>query len=268
MPDDSKARASTAVDAKIDVTIDATINGQRVSPQQVQQWELGRARAVLPKLSRLLGQPAADDGPMGDLARLRAELLALKEQCGRERLRQTLGGRMRVSAWSTKAALALSGSRRKPCMTELTVAGVGARQVADGIDDLMRNDTAANRQANLLACPDHYLLQARGDLLEVIETAGGSPFPAQFFMRFGDESGLQTPRDPAAAGQSVGTARLADGTVIGGVRHQFYDAADGTLARLRVEFPAATPSYMIRQHQWHLACEFSHWLRVAAARAT
>lgn len=88
-------------------------------------------------------------------------------------------------------------------------------------------------------------------------------------MRFDDESGLKTPRDAAYAYQSAGTARLGDGTVIGGVRHQFRDEADGVLARLMVEFPAATPVRMIREHQWHLACEFSHWLEQArtAARA-
>jgi hypothetical protein len=32
------------------------------------------------------------------------------------------------------------------------------------------------------------------------------------------------------------------------------------LIALAVEFPAMTPGWMIRQHQWHLACEFTNWI--------
>lgn len=250
--------------------LEVRIDGDPVAPERVEDWEIRRARSVLPKLRRLLGTEAADPRRSSDLGVLRAELLQLKKQCGRQRLRAALRGEMRISGFVTKLVLALSGSRRKQCVTEVRVAGCSARQISEAIDDLMCNDTQANRQSNLLACPDHYVLEAHGDTLEVIETTGGSPFPAQFFMRFDDESGLKTPRDPAYAYQSAGTARLSDGTVIGGVRHQFRDEAAGAMARLMVEFPAATPQRMIREHQWHLACEFSHWLEEvrAVARAT
>jgi hypothetical protein len=125
----------------------------------------------------------------------------------------------------------------------------------------MTSDTAANRRVNLSVCPDHYLLEPRDDVLEVIETTGGAPFSAQFFLRFNDETGLKTPRDASYPHQSAGTARLADGTVIGGVRHQFRDEGSGALMRLMVEFPQLTLNSMIQEHQWHLACEFTSWVQ-------
>jgi hypothetical protein len=117
------------------IKLDVSIDGQRVSPAQVEDWELRRARSVLPKLRRLLG-------------------------------------------------------------LELRVAGCSAKRISEVIDDLMLNDTQANRQSNLLACPDHYLLQARGDALEVIETTGGSPFP-------GRDAPAHDPPAPMAPGLRV-----------------------------------------------------------------
>jgi len=134
-----------------------------------------------------------------------------------------------------------------------------AQGIFDGLNDLMLRDAADNDAVNLAACPDHYLLEPNGDTLEVIETTGGSPFASQFFLRYGDEAGLIAAADPSFSHQSFGTARLKDGTAIGGVRHQFRDANGEVHARLMVEFPYATPTFMIRQHQIHLACEFLYW---------
>ncbi|MBI2768943.1 MAG: hypothetical protein HYX47_04945 [Burkholderiales bacterium] len=232
-----------------------------VTAEQIANWEAGRARAVLRKLRRMMGIKRDAIGSSGELSAMRNELLRLKEECGRQRMRSALERDTRISGFISKFVVLLSGGRRKQCVVEIKVAGATAKQVFEGIDDLMRSDTNENRQSNLLACPDHYVLEPRGTVLEVIETTGGSPFPAQFFMQFGDESGIKTARDPLFPYQSVGTARASDGAVLGGVRHQFRDEGDGgTLVRLMVEFPLLTPNYMIRDHQWHLSCEFSHWL--------
>jgi hypothetical protein len=48
------------------------------------------------------------------------------------------------------------------------------------------------------------------------------------------------------------------------VRHQFRDEGDGFHARVTVEFPVLTNPYMLAQHRWHLACEFSNWIEAAA----
>lgn len=246
--------------------LEVRIDGVLATPVQIEHWERRRLQAVLAKLRRMLKVTAPAHGDADDLPSQREELLRLKEQLGRSGLREALGGSLRMAAFATKLMVRLSGSRRKQCVVEVRVAQCNAQQLSQGIDDLMANDTAANRRVNLLVCPDHYVLEPRANVLEVIETTGGSPFPAQFFMQFDDDSGVKTPRDAAFPHQSTGTARLSDGTVIGGVRHQFRDDGNGTLIRLMVEFPQPTLQHMIREHQWHLACEFTHWVREVQRR--
>lgn len=246
--------------------LEVRIDGVLVTPVQIENWERRRLQAVLAKLRRTLKVQAPAHGAADDLASQRGELLRLKEQLGRAGLREALSGSLRMAGFVTKLMVRLSGSRRKQCVVEMRVAHCSAQLLSQGIDDLMANDTAANRKINLLVCPDHYVLEPRGNVLEVIETTGGSPFPAQFFMQFEDDSGVKSPRDAAFPYQSTGTARASDGTVIGGVRHQFRDEGNGALVRLMVEFPQPTLQHMIREHQWHLACEFTHWVREVQRR--
>lgn len=127
----------------------------------------------------------------------------------------------------------------------------------------MMEDTAEHRRINLSVSPDHYVLVPRGNTLEVIETMGNTPVPTQFFITFYDETGLQTPRDPSYPYQSVGIAKLKDGTVIGCVRHQFRDTATGIEAKTLVEFPAICPNIIVKEHQKHLASEWSGWIQWA-----
>jgi hypothetical protein len=96
--------------------------------------------------------------------------------------------------------------------------------------------------------------------MEVIETTGGAPFPARFFLTNGDETGLTLPRKAGFDMQLVGAARLADGTLVGGVRHQFRSTSTGFHAIFAVEFPGATAGFIIRQHELHLACEWRNWI--------
>ncbi len=241
--------------------LEVRIDGTLITPDQVEGWERRRAKAVLKTLRKALKVKGGSRDDPNDLQAQRAELLELKERLGRSDLRTALGGSMRMSAAMTKLVVRLSGAKRKQCVVEIRVADCSAKALSGHIDDLMGRDTAANRKVNLSVCPDHYLLEPRGDVLEVIETTGGAPCPAQFFLRFNDETGLKTPRDPSFPYQSAGTARLADGTVIGGVRHQFRNEGGNTLMRLMVEFPQLTLGSMIREHQWHLACEFTNWVQ-------
>lgn len=59
---------------------------------------------------------------------------------------------------------------------------------------------------------------------------------------------------------SAGVAKLEDGTVMGGVRHQFRNTSAGIECRLAVEFPALCPKIIVDAHQKHLAVEFTNWL--------
>jgi hypothetical protein len=89
---------------------------------------------------------------------------------------------------------------------------------------------------------------------------GGTRVANRFFLRYGDDSGLETKKDPEFVVETAGTGYLEDGTVIGGVRHEMTDEGDTLHVRLQVEFPGSMPSYMIHQHSIHLLVEFSNWL--------
>ena len=110
------------------------------------------------------------------------------------------------------------------------------------------------------ACPDHYALRPLNDTLEVIETAGCTPVPTQFYITFNDETGLKEPRNFDYPFQSTGIAKLKDGTIIGGVRHQFKDTSTGIEVRTLVEFPCLCPKIILKEHQKHLAVEWSNWI--------
>lgn len=87
-----------------------------------------------------------------------------------------------------------------------------------------------------------------------------------FFITYNDETGLVTARDTSYPYQSVGIARLKNGTVIGGIRHQFRDTEEGLEVRAVVEFPAMCPTYIVRDHQKHLAVEWSSWIEYAISQ--
>ena len=123
---------------------------------------------------------------------------------------------------------------------------------------------AGDDAALIAACPDHYVLCAGADgVQKVIETTGGAPLAARILLDDSDISTVTTHADPAFPVQWVAVGRSSTGQPIGAIRHQFRDEPNGFKVRLTGEFPAATPPYLIREHQWHLACEFSNWIEAA-----
>lgn len=149
------------------------------------------------------------------------------------------------------------------CTIELD--GTGAS--VEGVPAWYRDTIAANNERPLIeACPDHYILRIRADTRqEVIETTGGAPMAVRMLFDDEDISTLTSKADPAFPVEWTSVALSANGATIGGVRHLFRDQPSGFHIRLTVEFPATTPSLMIRHHQWHLACEFSNWIETANA---
>ena len=51
--------------------------------------------------------------------------------------------------------------------------------------------------------------------------------------------------------------------ILGGVRHHFKDTETGIEARTGVEFPAICPKIILKEHQKHLAVEWSGWIQWA-----
>lgn len=237
------------------------IDGYPVPQHRVDEWERRRIAVV----AGTLGAPL--DSGNADLDALSRQLAAHKQALGYDAMLSRLGARLKLSAGSARLMDALSFGRRRVSATDVVVEGMSAGETVQGIEALMLEPTEEHEIVNLGACPDHYALRPLGSgRLEVIETTGGSPFPIQFFIEYGSEVGLTVPRDTTYPYQSAGVARLGNGIVIGGVRHQFRDEGSGFRARLAVEFPLIAPGYFIRQHQLHLACEFTRWFRWLHAR--
>lgn len=71
--------------------------------------------------------------------------------------------------------------------------------------------------------------------------------------------------DPAFPAKKVATGRLADGSVLCYILHQFRDMQEeeGCELVVRLLFPAAAPEVWFREHAEHLAIEFRAGLREA-----
>src|SRR5699024_10213742 len=144
------------------------------------------------------------------------QLTNIKMNHSYQEMYNKLKSKLKLSEVIMRMGAILSGNRRKFSRTEIYLDGITAAEAIESIDNLMLNPSEENNRVNLSACSDHYTLRPLGENeLEVIETTGNSPVPVQFFIAFNDEMGLQTPRDYSYAYQSVGVARMRDGTVIG-----------------------------------------------------
>lgn len=159
-----------------------------------------------------------------------------------------------------KWAAKWSKKPRKRAVVTIFASGLTAASFSIMLEKLMLEKTNVHKRVNLGACPDHYAMQPHGDKLEVIETAGNSPLPTQFFLDLGGEAEIEEPRDASYPFQTVGAASLANGCNIGGIRHQFRDTEKGLEARFCVEFPSLCPDSLIKEHQLHLAAEWSKWI--------
>lgn len=232
----------------------AWFGSKPISRAQITDWETKRAVKGL----RKLGIPR----PAGDVDVLRTTLADAKLALGRGAIEKRLEGEIKVSDSVARALARASGGRRRLSQIEVFVPGARAEQLPAWYAERAEVDDEA---AFLTATPDHHLFRPvedpRGQ--EVWETTGGSPLASRFFFDLDVTGGLVTAADPSYPVQLTGIARLADDTVIGGIRHQFRDENDGARARLTVEFPWLIGPYTPRAHRWHLASEFTAWIEAA-----
>lgn len=257
------------------MSIQVVINAKPVSQAEIRQWELLRALAVFRLYEKKLGREAVRlalwKGESQGFESTPTDCLQAVQQLklGQDAsdVSRMFDRELKASAVMAKCLHHVSMRRRRHCMVEMAVDGISAKAFTQWLNDIFLSDTPACRAHVLQACPDHYLLRAIGwRQQEVIEVTGGAPWPTKFHIVYGDDQALSIPQDPDYPEQLVGVARLLDGTPIGGVRHQFCDTDQGLRASLTVAFPALLPTYFIRQHQWHLACEFSNWARMCLNR--
>lgn len=229
------------------------INQKEVSQERIEQW---RKRRIL-KAAKILNLqlPNTDNTEILDQALLKAKMKLTYEE-----LIQQIGTKLKWSQYLMKWAAKWSKKPRKRAVITIFASGLTAAYFSKKLEKLMLEKTDAHKSVNLGACPDHYALQPHGSKLEVIETAGNSPLPTQFFLKLGGEAEIEESRDASYPFQIVGAASLANGSNIGGIRHQFRDTEKGLEARFCVEFPSLCPDSLIKEHQLHLAAEWSKWI--------
>jgi hypothetical protein len=229
------------------------INQKEVSQERIEQWRKQRIHKAAKILNLQL--PNTDNTEILDQALLEAKMKLTYEE-----LIQKIGTKLKWSQYLMKLAAKWSKKPRKRAVVTIFASGLTAASFSKRLEKLMLENTDVHKRVNLGACPDHYALQRRGDILEVIETAGNSPLPTQFFLDLGGEAEIEEPRDASYPFQSVGVARLANGCNVGGIRHQFRDTEKSLEARFCVEFPSLCPDSLIKEHQFHLATEWSRWI--------
>lgn len=237
--------------------IEAVIDGTRVPRSGVLAWENRRITASAKKLG-------VHVAPNAGVADRREELVQAKMSIGADALVQRFATQLRLADQSAHLGVRLT-QRRAFVTADLHVTAGSAAQLVDWFDEQFKNN---NQAAMLRACPDHYVLRTTADeRQQVIQATGASPMLNQFFLTYGSDEGLSNPREPQYTHQIVASARLADGTLVGGARMQFRDTKTGFFARLIEEFPALTPGFMITQQRWHTALEFSNWTAAAHSRS-
>ncbi|MFF9647542.1 hypothetical protein [Streptomyces sp. NPDC014622] len=102
-------------------------------------------------------------------------------------------------------------------------------------------------------------------MVEIVETIGSGPL--RFFLTFHDGVAIEGEGHETYPARIGGTGRLADGTEVVRVMHEFRDGPRGLCVRLTIQFPASAPEHVFTGHQWHFACEFLNWAEAAHAAA-
>ena len=203
---------------------------------------------------------AQDDVHRWELARARAALALLKDRIGDESMRELLAEDLRAADQAMALLPGATGDAWRSAVTEMEIGGITAQEF---LDWWQHRFAIADRSALLAANPEHYLADAADGVVEIIETIGSRPL--RFFLTFHDGVPIADPGHENYPVRIGGTGRLADGTEICRVMHEFGDGPRGLRIRLTIQFPTHAPEDVFTGHQWHFACEFLNWAQAAHA---
>ncbi|MEU0538295.1 hypothetical protein ABZ319_00340 [Nocardia sp. NPDC005978] len=244
------------------------IDGTVIDQIKIVEWERRRLSVAAARMRRdYVGLLASEldsllarlSVTVEDVPAARATLARARLAIGPDGLRELLAGELVASESAARAGTAASGGRWQYSVTEIASEHGTAQGFLDWFDRARITD---DRAVWTDACPDHYIIATLPDgRQEVIEVTGGAVLASQFFVDYHDRARVVIPADPAYPLAVSGVAALADGEIIGSVRHQFRDEPGGGFrGRLQVAFPAALPALYVNEHRWHLACEFGNWI--------
>jgi hypothetical protein len=211
----------------MNLTIKTFINGREIPRAQVLEWERRRALVVL----RKLGVRPSGQSQMAILHQLEAR----KQELGSEGMLRVLRKELMISEPAAVLFARLSAGARRFSITELVASGGRAEDFVAWFNE---RGASNDEQAMRAATPDHYVIRTNANgSQEVVETNGGSPLVARFFVDYNDQSGLRSRADSNYPLQIAGVACSASGVALGGVRHQFRNEGNGFRAKLLVEYP-------------------------------
>lgn len=234
------------------IEINTYANNKFIEIEKIRKWEEKRMKNVYDILNLVQNKQNLNN------------LAELKIAIGEDEIRNKLNFSLNISNFISKIISFLSFGKRKYSIVEIEINNIELQPIEfiHRLNLIMLNNDTKYNKMRLRACPDHYLISNTNENeQEVIETTGGSPFPAQIYITYDDEEGLQSKKDSTYDEQIFGVARSKNGTIIGGVRHQVKKELNGLKIKLLVEFPALILNYMIKEHQIHLMCEFNNWIR-------
>lgn len=233
--------------------IQVFIDGKEFEVQKIMAWEERRILLMQNLLEKRLGE-SWDIKSVDDF-------MEHKARVPEEKMRKALKSATDLIAFGTGIVVRLSGQRKKISVTEIEIDFCDAEKLLELYFDMMLNNSEENIRCSLRANPEHFLLKGmEGNIQEVIEVTGGLPLPVHFFIHYGDEKGIVSPKEQDYPYQVSGVSYLKGGLAIGAVRHQMKNIENGCRIKLSVEFPALMLNKNIKAHQYHLACEFYNWL--------
>lgn len=244
-----------------------SVNGNELSYKDIKEWEIKRLVATHKYLNKKLNVKFKNDfselKKSRDINAMRNEIVNAKLELGFDQLRNLMEKRYKLGNAMSMMAEKLSFGKRKFSITEIYVpnSNFTPKQVMESINQIMMEKNENHDFINITSNPDHYVLQGiSSEVQEVLEITGGSPLPTRFFAHYYNESKLKSKKSSDYDIELPGVAKLNNGTIIGGMRHQIKKENNGFRFKALVEFPGILPNSMIKQHQMHLACEFGHWI--------
>ena len=240
------------------------IDNKIIPTETINQWELKRLTHEIKFLNR--HNFNINIAPKNTLSEQRLLLAKSKMQHDPTFYRNLFKVQTVLGNFGSLISAKFSKGQRKFSITDIYVINhnISAENIYQSIKNIMLQNTPEHLLQNLSTNPDHFILQSpKNNVQEVLEITGGSPLPTNFYAIYGDETGLKSNFDNNFTYQLAASARLKNGKIIGGIRHQIVDTKNGIHFRALVEFPSLVPNSFIRNHELHLACEFRQWIKFA-----
>lgn len=249
-----------------DLNITAFINGTEVNRESVLVWEARRIQVVVNKMKHkvptwlfeeIVDLTVRPETSIANITQERQALADAKIRAGDFVMRQLNAPQLVISNIVMMVAASLLKSW---AMSESRL--VSNKGTAEGFAEWYTSKVQQNDElAMLIACPDHYLLgKAFTDGQEVIETTGGAILSSHFGINYNNSANLPIEKNPDYPVYFNGAAVNDFGMVVGGTNHQLRTLKDGFEIHAKIFFPSILPSFMLSEHRWHLACEFSNWI--------